>query len=734
MKKYIPTILVCISLIMSLSSIMAQSFIYNESNTRKQIPTSYIKQVFHDSEGFIWYATTGSGICRDDGYRIDIFRNDMNHSALIGTNNDVSDIVEDKKGNIIFSTFRGVYYLDKGTYTIHIFDKQLIGVDARSLYCDSQGNIWISYTGTVYKYDTSYQCVGKYPIQAGNERRIITMFAEDDDQTIWGISWQGDIYKYNKGQKTLLRHLQTNHNFYSMEWDKSSQCMWIGSWGEGVYLYDRDKTMVQQVQTSGDEHESKIMHIKHDVDRNLVWVLSVKNISVYQKGTDKQLHKLELPHNLSSSLIYANRTSIDRYKNVWIASMAPQTFVLSSVPTNMERQVYHTNNTNQSINYATTDDKYTWILTERSGIMAFQKGKSPTIIDNNPESRQLQFTSGNIVKCNKKTTNESSGIWMGNNNRLVHLWIDKNEKIQWYSAGEIKEFKINKIFDDALRKTVYVGGEKYMYAYNYETKEFTLLSDTIFGFTNSIAVTHDGDVYAATELKGLVHLSHKNETWEQSAIQSESHINSICVDTDDILYLAYNNGHVKSYNPRTKEFRLIKAASNQNGDAIKDICMDYLGHLWIVSDLYFKEFNPQTNAYKIYRCSDKEIDMDYFTSLYTDNKYIYINGSNAMLKMSPNTELNQQTASVIPRISTIEIDDSLVWVGKQCNNIKIEPNNANVVFHFTTLDHLHTNNISYRCRLKGYDKQWHFIPEGSNTVNYVNLPKGNYTLELWSME
>ena len=42
-----------------------------------QLPVSAVHRIFQDSEGYMWYGTV-NGLCRDDGYRVRIYRSDIN--------------------------------------------------------------------------------------------------------------------------------------------------------------------------------------------------------------------------------------------------------------------------------------------------------------------------------------------------------------------------------------------------------------------------------------------------------------------------------------------------------------------------------------------------------------------------------------------------------------------------------------------------------------------------------
>ena len=48
----------------------------------EQLSSKHILEVMQDSEGFLWYATQGGGVCRDDGRQMMVFRSDAEHPDL----------------------------------------------------------------------------------------------------------------------------------------------------------------------------------------------------------------------------------------------------------------------------------------------------------------------------------------------------------------------------------------------------------------------------------------------------------------------------------------------------------------------------------------------------------------------------------------------------------------------------------------------------------------------------
>ena len=68
--------------------------------TLDQLPLVGVNATLQDHEGYIWYATTEGGLCRDNGYQVDIFRNNKTNTLRLGHSNGVLSICETLNGNI----------------------------------------------------------------------------------------------------------------------------------------------------------------------------------------------------------------------------------------------------------------------------------------------------------------------------------------------------------------------------------------------------------------------------------------------------------------------------------------------------------------------------------------------------------------------------------------------------------------------------------------------------------
>lgn len=115
--------------------------------TWEQIPLVGINAVIQDKEGYIWYATTEGGLCRDNGYQVDIFRNDRANTHRMGHSNGVLSVCETANGDICFGTRENIYLLRKADYTIIPLDTTVARGKVTSISLASNGDI-VAMTGS----------------------------------------------------------------------------------------------------------------------------------------------------------------------------------------------------------------------------------------------------------------------------------------------------------------------------------------------------------------------------------------------------------------------------------------------------------------------------------------------------------------------------------------------------------------------------------------------------------
>jgi len=90
------------------------SIVFSHFDINNGISDNWIKCIFKDPKGFIWFGTN-SGLNRFDGYNFEIFQHELSDSTSIA-DNDINVITADKDGNLWIGTGGGVSVLNCETF------------------------------------------------------------------------------------------------------------------------------------------------------------------------------------------------------------------------------------------------------------------------------------------------------------------------------------------------------------------------------------------------------------------------------------------------------------------------------------------------------------------------------------------------------------------------------------------------------------------------------------------
>lgn len=161
----------------------------------------------------------------------------------MGTKNEnVQCELLDKDGNLWFSIKgEGAYYYDGKLFTNFTTKDGLCNNNVGSIIQDRAGNILLGTNRGICKYDGNK--FTRFPIP---DTLGITCMIEDKDGNVWFGTWNNGIYRYNG--KTLDNFLNSNNQEYNLGRNKQlildilqdrNGNLWFSSWnGGGVWRYD----------------------------------------------------------------------------------------------------------------------------------------------------------------------------------------------------------------------------------------------------------------------------------------------------------------------------------------------------------------------------------------------------------------------------------------------------------------------------------------------------------------
>lgn len=168
-----------------------------------------------DNEGNLWFSINGEGAYRFDGTS---FTNFTTKDGLC--NNHVSAIIQDKSGNILLGTNKGICRYDGKMFTKHPIP------DSLSITCileDKDGNLWF---GTrqhgVYRYNEkaldNFLNKNNHKFNLGNTTQFILDILQDKHGNIWFSSWNGGgVWKYDG---KVFKNFIPSDDYYKTNQDK----------------------------------------------------------------------------------------------------------------------------------------------------------------------------------------------------------------------------------------------------------------------------------------------------------------------------------------------------------------------------------------------------------------------------------------------------------------------------------------------------------------------------------
>ena len=158
--------------------------------------SQYIRSIFQDSKGNLWFGTLGEGVVKYDEKTLTYF---SNPDGFI--NNTVYAINEDKNGNLWFGTDQGVYKYDGKVFKNYNQKDGLnhIDVSRKSILVDKSGTIWVGTHGGVYQYDPSADEKGGQSFSLFPSLTSINVagIMEDKSGNIWFASSDKGVFRYD---------------------------------------------------------------------------------------------------------------------------------------------------------------------------------------------------------------------------------------------------------------------------------------------------------------------------------------------------------------------------------------------------------------------------------------------------------------------------------------------------------------------------------------------------------
>lgn len=165
-------------------------------------------------------------------------------------------------------------------------------------------------------------------------------------------------------------------------------------------------------------------------------------------------------------------------------------------------------------------------------------------------------------------------------------------------------------------------------------------------------------------------------------------------------------------------------------DVIYSITEDQHGHLWFATEAGLSCYNQQTGRIRNFSRYDgiPDVEMEETAACCCADGNLWIGSKQGILMFNPD---QLQTSTISYRTFIVNVmTDNQPYAGKVAipysEEIEMEYDQNSFTIEFAALKYQDNAQLSYRYRLEGFDRDWHYA--GPHRIaSYNEVPSGNYT-------
>jgi len=718
MAREILRLLMLLPALLPISAAMAQSvtFLPNQN----MLPVGNVNQVMQDSEGYMWYATDGGGLCRDNGFQIDVFRGDRPGSDVMKSDI-VLNIAEDQSNHIWIGSMRGLYVLDKRDYSIRsIQEAAFKNIHIRALCATHDGSVWVA-TGRQYAQFGSDLAIRRLYASdnPGDGAKAINSFYEDDDHRVWMLECRRGIQRLDTktGQFRPIRWTEAEP--ICMTHDKRNRCYWVGTWGGGIVrlTFGPDGEAITERQPA--TGHTQLLSLLLDKLSGHLFAVTMENIEQYATG--RQLCPLPNPLPQPATKKLLGLMTQDRQGNIWVAGYSPHTFIINNTPSPLHHDPIP--QVEAATGYPTfpvciePEDDGLWLWLRRVGLYYYSRSRNLQVYSRHDYGHGTLQGQQTLTKCVRQP-----GIWMADGHRVMHVWMEGAD-MRWAEVTRVGS-EILKLVD-SRQGILYIGTAVGIERYNYLSQETAPLCTTNSP-VKQMAVDRKGNVLYISPDNLLMECD--SETGRITTLNPDFSVRVLRQTADGNIYIATHNGNIYPYDQQQGTFsQLIHFASNTA--VVKDLTTDSRGHLWIAADQQLLECDPANGLYRIICSDEAQTAVDQFYTLATRGDSIFIGACGALFTAASSQQVTSSTRQIRPTVSAVIADSVTHYALGTPAEIDLPASCKMVEVQFTNFEYVNAGNQVFAYRIKELTGGWQYLSRGQNSIQLAGLSKGTYTIQ-----
>ena len=727
------------------------------------LPVNFVEDIFMDSSGFLWLATSGGGLCRYDGYDFLAFSTNTSVSVR---NNFVRSVAEDGFHRLWIASEGGIDILDLGHYSMLSFPDSPLG-EFEDVFCpfvtvDSKGCIWFK-SGTslirvAFDSGGGIESVGRFDDPA----LALPSFACEDidgDGTVWTKLGEGIFRIVPHDDGTLqavpvLEGLSLREDAFVSDFLVRESELWLST-ADGLYRYDlAGRAWKHYSHVSSDPSslsQNFITGLAVTSDKRLI-ATSLRGINIYNPITDSfERIGVDSPL-LDSDFINCVKVCGD---DVWLGTESAGLVQMFPKRLSVENVVHDpavpSSLAPNPVNVLFGDSSGNfWVGNVEGGL-----GHSSSFLG---PFRHLTVASAGLSHDSVSALAEDGDgmVWVGTWGGGVDVITPESPfrvLRRLVAPGEITDLSyVGALVYDQINGLMWIGTNAGIFYFDPVLgRVFPALREQAFGCIGA-CIDSGGrlwmggqsgvyvfDLRSRDKAAGDFAFPVRNYRFklDHPGSRTVEKIYSVCQASDGTVWLgSYGNGIYKAQEGADGEFTFVNYSTEDGlvNDNVKGIVEDGFGDLWISTDKGLSRFSPETGRFASFVTADGLASDQFYLNAYcrTSGGLLAFGHVAGLSLIDPSHSTEAQAGSNL-RFSRIAVGDRVLYA-KDSHVLKLHERDRSITFDFSDLSFTPGSPTRYSSFLEGQDDGWVDLPAGLHTLHFTSMHHGRHILHIRSYD
>jgi ligand-binding sensor domain-containing protein/signal transduction histidine kinase len=668
-------------------------------NRQNGLPGNGVNAIAQTADGYIWLGTS-AGLVRFDGIEFDM------HASRLRTPT-VTALAAAPHGGLWLGLRDGAFAFSDGRNVTAWSQDEWGGsnLNVNALLESSNGELWVAATGFAGKLNQAKNFQGVLTSDGNTNYFDVHAICEDTHGRIWLGTAQGGVYYWQNGALTKFSDAVLDEVLIHTIAEDKDGGMWFTT-DQGLVRLDANLKRVP-APTTPSEPRSLL------VDRHgAVWIGTAgSGLLRYQNGVLSQFRK-------AGGLVddFVSALAEDKEGNLWIGTPNGLSQLSDvKIPTVGKAE-------------GLAADMYVSVVASHKGGLWLATGNGFTYYNGETNIQAYAAESLGMGNGYVGTIFEAA-------NGDIYL-VNGVREILIVSGGKIVARYPNKAWPTAMiedSKGVIVSVDGKLYRVSPTSYTPYLLPDgqeAVLNYTFNLTLARDGSIWAATGdgvyqlgTNGIKHWATGKALW-------------ICEDNQNVIWAGLLAGIARINGENEDDDRIITENDGLFGNTIFAMVLDDYDHFWVNSDRgLFRADLKSLNDFcdgktkhiacetfsKLNEVKSIERNEQKSSGCKTLDGRIWFPTAQGVVSINPT---NIPVSAVPPEVH-IDVARANGRTLEGTAKAVVPPGRGELEFHYVGLSYADPQQVRYRYKLDGYDKEW-VDGEGRRMALYANLKPGQY--------